>query len=318
MSEEGEGRALGLPGGAGAVDVGALESVTRDLHQAEQELPARVVLGRVTEHLNHLTRILNESLAPTARRRLLVTAGDTAVLAGWMAHDLRDSEAASEFYSTADDTAREADDPALRACIMTYLSYDVPEARRARSLLQEARALVGTETHSAAAAWIELRIAEESAALGESSAARRGLARAVDVFDRSRPDEERPWAGFLDRSRVAVFATHTYARLGRPDLAEREVPEVLAAIGDSAAKIRTVAMVALADVRIQQGDRVGIELAQQALDLAVEAGNKFALDRLYELAPRLRRWRDDAVARELRDRIRDAADPQTDLDAAKG
>ncbi len=35
------------------------------------------------------------------RRRLMVTAGESAVLAGWAASDMRESAAARSFYDTA-------------------------------------------------------------------------------------------------------------------------------------------------------------------------------------------------------------------------
>ena len=72
------------------------------------------------------------------RRRLIVVAGESSVLAGWLASDMGDSATARNFYETAMKAAAEADDPAIAACTLAYQSY-IPSMKgangRARVLL---------------------------------------------------------------------------------------------------------------------------------------------------------------------------------------
>jgi hypothetical protein len=69
---------------------------------------------------------------------MIVIAGESSVLAGWAASDVGDSTTARNFYGTAERAAKEANDPGINACALTYRSY-IPSTKgnhgRSRALL---------------------------------------------------------------------------------------------------------------------------------------------------------------------------------------
>ena len=153
-----------------------------------------------------------------------MAAGESSLLAGWSASALGDSAAARNFYDTAVTAAGEARDPAMTACALTYRSY-IPSARgangRARILLAQALENVSDQASPATAAWVAARHAEESATVGDKPQALKSWRRAEEAFSIADPDEDRPWARFLNRDRFDTFRIATYLKIGKFDEAQQ-------------------------------------------------------------------------------------------------
>src|SRR5260370_33638905 len=82
-----------------------------------------------------------------------------------------------------------------------------------RRLLADARQCLPEDGEYATRAWVTGREAEEAAAIGDP-AAKDLIERAVDAFERARPQKERPWTRFLDEPRMTAMELSTYTRLG--------------------------------------------------------------------------------------------------------
>jgi transcriptional regulator with XRE-family HTH domain len=224
--------ALTNPGAIDEATVKEMEARSAGFHHLEEIVSAPVLLKGLTVHLKEVSTQLNCTMTGSGddlRGRLIVTAGETSVLAGWLASDIGDSATARNFYDTAAKAAEEADDPAIASCALAYRSY-IPSTKgsngRARILLTEALQHISEEESPATVAWIAARHAEESAQLGDKAQALASWGRAEDAFSISDPDEDRVWTRFLDRNRFDSYRIATYSKIGRLD----EAQEVAAAV----------------------------------------------------------------------------------------
>ena len=283
--------------------VESLEQQTWALHRLEETVPARQVFTRLEVHLDRLTELLQRPGGARLRRRLMSAAGDSAALGAWVAWDMADSASATRLYTVATTAAREADDPALRACILGYASYAAPSPARARTLLQQDRAFLDRSALPAAFAWIAGREAEEAAAEWDVRQAQRSLEQAQITYETASHGDERPWTSFLDEDRMQGFAISTYARLGDTGSALKGCEALLEA--PSPGKKHSLVLADVAGVHLQQGRlEPGLHLAERSLDLVVEMQTTVGLDRLRELRPKLRSWLDEPAARNLDERLR--------------
>ena len=189
--------ALTNPGATDEATVREMEARTAGFHHLEEIVTAPTLLKGLTAHLREVSTLLNGSADDPKnelRRRLMVVAGESTVLAGWAASDMRESAAARNFYDTAMQAAKQAGDPAIASCALAYRSY-IPSTKgangRARVLLTEALQNISETTSPATVAWIAARHAEESAQLGDQTQALASWARAEDAFAIADPDEDR-------------------------------------------------------------------------------------------------------------------------------
>jgi tetratricopeptide (TPR) repeat protein len=296
--------ALRRGGPLDAALVETLEKQTWALHRLEETVPARQVFTRLEIHLDRLTELLQRPGGGRLRRRLMSAAGDSAALGAWVAWDMADSASATRLYTVATTAAREADDPALRACVLGYASYAAPSPAQARLLLEQAEAFLDRAALPAAFAWIAGREAEEAAAEGDRRQAQRSLEQAQGAYETAIAAEERPWTTFMDAARMQGFAISTYARLGDTDSALRGCEALLEA--PSSGKKHSLVLADVAGVHLQQGRlEPGLHLAERSLDVVTEMQTTVGLDRLRQLRPKLRWWLHEPAARDLDERLRE-------------
>jgi hypothetical protein len=281
--------AIRKPGALDSHVVSELEAETATLHQLERRVPARQLFVRLELHLDRLSELLDRSPRSTLRRRLIRTTGDSATLGAWLAWDMRDARSTAKLYETATLAAREADDHALRACILAYASYDAPP-RTSRQLLQQAVSYADGGRHPATFAWVACRQAEEAAELGEDQEAMRLLDRGLTAYEIANPDEERAWTRFLDPSRMAGFSISTYSRLGLTDKALDAGMSVLGSLGPGAPgqKKRALVLANIAEVHLQRQDlEAGLELGAKALNASRDTESTLGFAHLRRLRPHL-------------------------------
>src|SRR6185437_3214830 len=210
-------RALTRPGTIDEALVREMEARSAGFYLLEEIVPAHAVLKVLTAHLREVSTLLAGTAGPDdeLRRRLIVAAGESSLLAGWSAAALGDSGAARNLYDTAIKAAGEARDPAMTACALTYRSY-TPSAKgangRARILLAQALENVPAQTSPTTAAWVAARHAEESALVGDKQQALKSWRQAEEAFAVADPDEDRPWAKFLNQDRFDTFRITTYLK----------------------------------------------------------------------------------------------------------
>jgi transcriptional regulator with XRE-family HTH domain len=206
--------ALTRPGTVDEALVREMEARSAGFYLLEEIVPAQAVLKVLTAHLREVSTLLAGTASDPAddlRRRLIVAAGESSLLAGWSASSLGDSGAARNLYDTAVTAAGEARDPAMTACALAYRSY-IPSANgangRARILLAQALENVPAQASPATAAWVAARHAEESAIVGDKPQALKSWRTAEEAFSVADPDEDRPWAKFLNPGPVRHLPHH--------------------------------------------------------------------------------------------------------------
>ncbi|MFD5555927.1 helix-turn-helix transcriptional regulator [Streptomyces sp. NPDC127068] len=202
------------------IDTEAMQALTHRagaLHISELTLTAQQLRRHVEQHLDALTCVLGRAGEHGAT--LTIAAGETAALAGWLAWDMGDHQAASAYYQVTTECAEVAGHPPLRALALTYASYGADPAHAMQILDQAASDVRGPGT-ATAAAWIHGRYAEEAAAIGETKSALRAIDRAQVAYDYGDHTVEQPWVRFMTPARLDSLVLSTYGRLSHPDLSD--------------------------------------------------------------------------------------------------
>lgn len=274
-----------------------MEARTAGFHNLEEILSAPALIKGVTAHLNEVSMLLNGAGAgpdTPLGRRLITVAGETSVLAGWLASDIGDSVTARSYYDAAAVAARSAGDPAIAACALAFRSY-VPSTRgnsgRARVLLAEALEAAPETASPATVAWIAARHAEESANVGDKAQALASWARAEEAFSVADPDEDRVWTRFLDQNRFDSYRIATYSKTGKLDQAQEVATAVLARLTDPYRKTAAIIFEDAATALLARGAvNEASQLAQNGLAIIRETGFTMRLPRFDALARGLKRY----------------------------
>lgn len=283
-----------------AMDEGTIrkmENRSAGFHRLEEIVSASAVLKGLTLHLSEVTTILNGTASDPKnelRKRLIVVAGESSVLAGWLASDIGDSATARNYYDTAMTAAREAADPAIAACALAYRSY-IPSTKgangRSRVLLTEALGNISETTSPATVAWIAARHAEESAQLGDKQQALISWGRAEDAFSISDPDEDRVWTRFLDQNRFDSYRIATYSKIGKLDEAQEVAATVLARLAQPDKKKAAIILEDIATAHLVRGSvNEASRVARSGLAVLRETEFAMWLPRFEAIARGLQRW----------------------------
>lgn len=275
-----------------------MENRSAGFHRLEEILSAPTLLKGLTLHLREVSSLLSGTAIDPEdelRKRLIVVAGESSVLAGWAASDMGDAANARNFYDTAVKAAKEAGDPAIAACALAYRSY-IPSTKgangRARILLTEALGNISEDTSPATVAWVAARHAEESAYLGDKPQALASWGRAEDAFSLSDPDEDRVWTRFLDQNRFDSYRIATYSKIGKLDEAQEVAARVLARLTERDRKKAAIILEDIATAHLMRGSvNEAAQLAQSGLSVLRETGFTMWLPKFEVIAGSLQRWK---------------------------
>jgi transcriptional regulator with XRE-family HTH domain len=278
-----------------SIDLATIEDLEADtvaLYRREECSPATQVFADTVSHLDLLTTLVESApRSSLLRRRLVVTAGESSALAGWLAHETGDRSRAERYYEAAVDAAEDAGDLALKANVLGYRSYPAAPIE-AEDLLEEAQTYVAGTPYLTTYAWLRGRKAEVSALARRPTDALRALDDAVGAFDQAKPTEERAWTAFFDRGRLGSIEIATHARLHRGDDVQAAAAQVLRSL-PPVEKRRAIVLAGVADARAELGDLEGAgQYGREALTMAVETESSVALQQLAALGARLNRSRD--------------------------
>ena len=297
-------RALTRPGTVDETLVREMEARSAGFYLLEEIVPAQAVLKVLTARLREVSTLLAGTASDPAdglRRRLIVAAGESSLLAGWSASSLGDSGAARNLYDTAVTAAGEARDPAMTACALTYRSY-IPSAKgangRARILLAQALENVPAQASPATAAWVAARHAEESAIVGDKPQALKSWRAAEEAFSVADPDEDRPWAKFLNRDRFDTFRITTCLKTGRFDEAQQAADALLARLSPKEGKRAAVIRENIAAAHLARGAAAeAAKVAQGGLAIIRETEFTLWLPKYEDIARGLLRWQRQPAVR---------------------
>jgi transcriptional regulator with XRE-family HTH domain len=274
-----------------------MEARSAGFHRLEEIVSAPMLLKGLMVHLREVSTLLNGTASDPKdelRKRLMVVAGESSVLAGWAASDMGDSATARNFYDTAMKAAKEAGDPATAACALAYRSY-IPSTKgangRARVLLAEALENVSATASPATVAWIAARHAEESAQLGDKPQALTSWGRAEEAFNVADPDEDRVWTRFLDQNRFDSYRIATYSKVGKLDEAQEIASTVLARLAQPDRKKAAIILEDIATAHLMRGSvNEASRVAQSGLAVLRETEFAMWLPKFEAIAQGLRQW----------------------------
>ncbi|XVQ10053.1 hypothetical protein ACQP1W_47325 [Spirillospora sp. CA-255316] len=276
-----------------------MESRSEGFHQLDLVMSSRSLFKAILAHLNELTTLLNgmaDDPNNVLRKRLIVAAGESSVLAGWWASDFGNMAAARSLYETAERAATEASDPAINACLLAYKSY-IPSMKgahgRSRALLTTALETLPASVSPATEAWLAARHAEESAALGDKKQALESWGRAEDAFSIADPEDDRPWTRFFDQSRFDSCRISTYANIpGKLDKAEEIAGDMIASVGDLEQKRVAIVLGDIAAAHLRHGHiNEASRVAKDGLAAVREAEFGMWLPKFEVVAKGVSQWR---------------------------
>jgi transcriptional regulator with XRE-family HTH domain len=281
-----------------------LEARAAGFHRLEEIVSAQALYKALATHIREVSTLLSGTGSDPKdefRQRLIVVAGESSVLAGWLASDMGDSAAARNFYDTATKAAKEAGDPGIAACALAYRSY-IPSTKgangRARVLLAEALENVSERVSPATVAWIAARHAEESANLGDTSQALRSWGRAEEAFSIADPDEDRVWTRFLDEDRFDSYRIATYSRAGKLDEAQEVAAAVLSRLTQPDRKKAAIILEDIATAHLARGSfNDASRIAQNGLTVLRETEFAMWLPKFEAIAKGLLRWQNQPKVR---------------------
>ncbi|GAA1011378.1 hypothetical protein Aple_059370 [Acrocarpospora pleiomorpha] len=296
--------ALARPNAMDESIVREIEARSFGFHRLEQLIAAPILFGGIAAHLREVSVLLSGTAADPRdelRHRLIVVAGESSTLAGWIAADKGDITTARSFYQTAERAAKEANDPEIHACVLGYRSYNsgMKGAHgRSRALLSGALEILSPTASPGTLSWIAARHAEESVALGDRSQALRSWAKAEEAYSMADPEEDRVWTRFLDQERFDTFRISTLAGVGKVDEAQELALTLLARLPQSRRQRSVIILETIATAYFVQGAvNETARLALQGLTALRETAYTIWLPKYEALGQGLMRWRNQPLVR---------------------
>jgi len=281
-----------------------VETATSRLFDLQHHSPARLLAPTVDRHLATVTALLTAARHEGVRRKLMISAGRSAMLAGWLAFDRGDTPSSNRFWDTSISAAEGTVDSALLAGSLTCLSYSASRRGDPSTAWQLAHtAALHTPDDPRAAAWATARVALYAAQLGEREAARSALERSLEIGGRlpgPRPgDGGTPWMRFFDLARLLSSTAHTAARLEDPRAADYAV-QAVDALGPARVKARAVVLAEAALTAAIVGElELCLDYGSSAATLTRDMDVSIAADILYEVVPIVLPYSDTRAVREL-------------------
>jgi hypothetical protein len=281
-----------------------VETATARLFNLEHHSPARLLAPTVERHLAMVTGLLTAARHEGVRRSLMISAGQSTLLAGWLSFDRGDMQAANQFWDAAIGAAEGTGDADLLAGGLVWQSYAASRRGDPGSAWQLAyTASEHTPDDPRATAWATARVALCAALLGEHGASREAMRLSLEIggdLPRPRPgDGGTPWTRSFDRARLMASIGHTAALLDDPYAADYAVQAVDAL---NTAKVKTHAMV-LAEAALTAaiiGElQLCLDYGSRAAVLTREMEVSTAADLLHEVIPIVLPYSDTRPVRKL-------------------
>ncbi|GLZ36352.1 hypothetical protein Lesp02_85390 [Lentzea sp. NBRC 105346] len=162
--------------------------------------------------------LLRQSQPDAIRRQIFSAAAEVAGLLGWSAYDAGRHGAAQRYFVQGLRLAREANDRAYGAYLLSNLSHQANYLGRFSDAVQLARAAqsaaVGTGVPAAMSSYFAME-ARALANLGDERGCSDALRRSETEFAQRTPDSDRPWITYFDEFELAGEAAHCFRDLGR-------------------------------------------------------------------------------------------------------
>jgi transcriptional regulator with XRE-family HTH domain len=287
----------------GVTALGALVAAYRRL---DDEIGSATLRPLVQHNLNVVKGL--RATSDTVGRQLGMAAAEFYRLAGWLAFDAGDYEAARKHYGAALRVADQLDETMVAARMLTEISYLETTAQRLSEGIRAATsgmaraAQTPSRTLRAYAAVFQARAQAEA---GEADAARAAIDLAERELHAARPEDDPPFMYYVDQAVLDRHAGWAYVALGEPRRANDILGSAAAGYGPPFVRGKAGCLVYRAYAltlanEIPEACRVGLEAAG-LLDRASSARTVKLLKELH--AVQLRPYWALPEVRELGDRL---------------
>ncbi|GAA2964323.1 MFS transporter [Streptomyces enissocaesilis] len=253
--------------------------------------------------------LLLGSYSDDVGRSLFGATSELTRLAGWMAFDTGQQEAAQRYYIQALRLARAAADVPLGGYVLasmslqaTYRSFADEGVDLAQAALERNRGLATARTMS----FFRLVEARAHAKAGDAQAAGAALKAAEGWLERAREGDPDPsWLGFYSYDRFAADAAECYRDLKAPRQVRRFTEQALSRPTEEFVRSHGLRLVVSAVAELESGN---LDAACAAGTRAVEVAGRISSARTTEyvrdLLHRLEPYGDEPRVAELRERAR--------------
>ncbi|WP_392671803.1 sporulation protein [Streptomyces sp. LN785] len=253
--------------------------------------------------------LLLGSYSDEVGRALFGAAAELTRLAGWMAFDTGQQEAAQRYYIQALRLARAAADVPLGGYVLasmslqaTYRGFADDGVDLAQAAVERNRGLATARTMS----FFRLVEARAHAKAGDAPAAGAALKAAESWLERSRDGDADPsWLGFYSYDRFAADAAECYRDLKAPRQVRRFTEQALSRPTEEFVRSHGLRLVVSAVAELESGN---LDAACAAGTRAVEVAGRISSARTTEyvrdLLHRLEPYGDEPRVAELRERAR--------------
>jgi hypothetical protein len=285
-------------------------ALTDSLRHLDYQLGSRAVYTGAVDHLNRMMSLADRVPSPLYRSFTLALA-DIAQICGWLAIDQQDYPTARRYCALALASAEEGGDRALHAYVLGVMSYIHLHADRgaeAMRLLDAAHTIAesGVGVHPAVRSWLWEATGEAHGLIGERAAGATALHRAEVLFDRVERTAVPGWLSFYNDACHAVrLRGRCLVRIGDVSSAIKVLEESRALLPNHFVREHSGTLIDLAAAHLSEPEpERTVEVADQALQLAVSTGSSRNQSRLRELLPGLAAYRTLPAVRDLSERLR--------------
>ncbi|MFF1308844.1 MFS transporter [Streptomyces sp. NPDC058307] len=242
-------------------------------------------------------------------RALFGASAELTRLAGWMAFDTGQQEAAQRYYIQALRLARAAADVPLGGYVLasmslqaTYRGFGDEGVDLAQAALERNRGLATARTMS----FFRLVEARAHARAGDAVAAGAALKAAEGWLERSRDGDNDPsWLGFYSYDRFAADAAECYRDLKAPRQVRRFTEQALSKPTEEFVRSHGLRLVVSAVAELESGNLdAACEQGVRAVEVAGRISSARTTEYVKDLLHRLEPYGDEPRVVELRERAR--------------
>ncbi|WP_031225433.1 hypothetical protein [Streptomyces roseochromogenus] len=253
--------------------------------------------------------LLLGSYSDEVGRALFGASAELTRLAGWMAFDTGQQEAAQRYYIQALRLARAAADVPLGGYVLasmslqaTYRGFGDEGVDLAQAALERNRGLATARTMS----FFRLVEARAHARAGDAQAAGTALKAAEGWLERSRDGDNDPsWLGFYGYDRFAADAAECYRDLKAPRQVRRFTEQALSKPTEEFVRSHGLRLVVSAVAELESGNLdAACEQGVRAVEVAGRISSARTTEYVKDLLHRLEPYGDEPRVAELRERAR--------------
>ncbi|MGW1953386.1 MFS transporter [Streptomyces sp. NPDC001920] len=253
--------------------------------------------------------LLLGSYSDEVGRALFGASAELTRLAGWMAFDTGQQEAAQRYYIQALRLARAAADVPLGGYVLasmslqaTYRGFGDEGVDLAQAALERNRSLATARTMS----FFRLVEARAHARAGDAQAAGAALKAAEGWLERSREGDNDPsWLGFYSYDRFCADAAECYRDLKAPRQVRRFTEQALSKPTEEFVRSHGLRLVVSAVAELESGNLdAACEQGVRAVEVAGRISSARTTEYVKDLLHRLEPYGDEPRVVELRERAR--------------